>query len=154
MREMRRKDRAVTEAEAAALLDIAEYGVLSTVGEDGRPYGVPLNYCVIDRCIYFHCALEGQKVDNIKHNKWVSFCAVGRTKVLPDKFATNYESVIASGEISEVFDREKQKGLEGLLHKYSSGFFEKGQKYIDGLGEKTRVFRITVDSLCGKARRE
>jgi len=43
MTDMRRKDRALSEEEAQALLDRTEYGVLSTVGGDGRPYGVPLN---------------------------------------------------------------------------------------------------------------
>ena len=94
MKELRRKDRAITEEEAVALLNKAEYGVLSTVSENGKPYGVPLNFCVINHCIYFHCAVEGQKIDNIKQNKSVSFCAVGNTEILPDKFGTKYESVI------------------------------------------------------------
>ena len=154
MRELRRKDRAISEEEAMALLNRAEYGVLSTVSESGEPYGVPLNYCVVDRSIYFHCAVEGRKIDNIKHNKSVSFCVVGNTEVLPDQFGTKYESVIVSGEIEEVFDDTKQTALEGLLHKYSKDFFEKGLEYIQTLGGKTRVFRISINNLSGKARRK
>jgi nitroimidazol reductase NimA-like FMN-containing flavoprotein (pyridoxamine 5'-phosphate oxidase superfamily) len=152
MKELRRKDRAITEEEAIALLNKAEYGVLSTVTENGEPYGVPLNFCVIDHCIYFHCAVEGRKIDNIKQNKSVSFCAVGNTEILPDKFGTKYESVIVSGEVEEVFDMNKQLVLEGLLHKYSPEFIDKGIKYIEGLREKTRVFKITINKLAGKAR--
>ena len=152
MKELRRKDRAITEAEAVALLNRAEYGVLSTVAENGKPYGVPLNYCIINDCIYFHCAVEGQKIDNIKQNESVSFCAVGNTEILPDKFGTKYESVIVSGEVEEVFDMNKQKAMEGLLHKYSSEFFDKGIKYIEDLRDKTRVFKITINTLTGKAR--
>ncbi len=152
MKELRRKDRAITEEEAVALLNKAEYGVLSTVSENGKPYGVPLNFCVIDHGIYFHCAVEGQKIDNIKQNKSVSFCAVGNTELLPDKFGTKYESIIVSGEVEEVFDMNKQKAMEGLLHKYSSEFFDKGIKYIEGLRDKTRVFKITINTLTGKAR--
>jgi len=154
MKELRRQDRAITEEEALALLNKAEYGVLSTVTENGEPYGVPLNFCVIDHCIYFHCAVEGQKIDNIKQNKSVSFCAVGNTKILPDKFGTKYESVIVSGEVEEVFDMNKQLALEGLLHKYSIEFIDKGIKYIEGLKEKTRVFKITINKLTGKARKQ
>jgi nitroimidazol reductase NimA-like FMN-containing flavoprotein (pyridoxamine 5'-phosphate oxidase superfamily) len=154
MKELRRKDRAITEEEAIALLNRAEYGVLSTVTENGEPYGVPLNFCVIDHCIYFHCAVEGQKIDNIKQNKTVSFCAVGNTEVLPDKFGTKYESVIVSGEVEEVFDMNKQLALEGLLHKYSPEFLGEGIKYIKGLKEKTRVFKITINKLTGKARKQ
>jgi nitroimidazol reductase NimA-like FMN-containing flavoprotein (pyridoxamine 5'-phosphate oxidase superfamily) len=154
MRELRRKDRAISEEEAMALLSRAEYGFLSTVSENGKPYGVPLNYCVIEGGIYFHCAIEGRKIDNIKQNKSVSFCAVGNTEILPDQFGTKYESVIVSGDIEEVFDNIKQMALEGLLHKYSGDFFEKGLEYIASLGKKTRVFKITIKSLSGKARRK
>ena len=153
MKELRRKDRAITEEEAIALLNKADYGVLSTAAENGKPYGVPLNFCIINDCIYFHCAVEGQKIDNIKHNKSVSFCAVGNTEILPDKFGTKYESVIVSGEVEEVFDMNKQLALEGLLHKYSSEFIDQGIKYIEGLKEKTRVFQIPIKKLTGKARK-
>ena len=152
MKELRRKDRAITEEEAIALLNRAEYGVLSTVTENGKPYGVPLNFCILDHCIYFHCAVEGQKIDNIKQNKSVSFCTVGNTEILHDKFSTKYESAIVSGEVKEVFDMNKQIALEGLLLKYSPEFIEKGIKYIEDLSEKTRVFKITINKLTGKAR--
>jgi nitroimidazol reductase NimA-like FMN-containing flavoprotein (pyridoxamine 5'-phosphate oxidase superfamily) len=130
MRELRRNDRAITNDEAIAILNKAEYGVLSTVTPDGKPYGVPLNFCIIDHCIYFHCAIEGQKIDNIEKNKSVSFCVVGDNEILPDKFGTKYESVIISGEVEEIFDGNKQIALEGMLKKYSSNYFEKGLKYI------------------------
>jgi len=154
MKQLRRKDRAIPQAEAIAILNKAEYGVLSTISENGEPYGVPLNFCIIDRCIYFHCAVEGQKIDNIKQNSSVSFCAVGNTKILPDKFTTKYESVIVSGEVEEVLDSNKQIALEGLLHKYSPGFFDNGTKYVERLREKTRVFKISIDRLTGKARKQ
>ena len=154
MKELRRKDRAITEEEAIALLNKAEYGVLSTITENGKPYGVPLNFCIINDCIYFHCAVEGQKIDNIKQNISVSFCAVGNTEILPDKFGTKYKSVIVSGEVEEVFDMNKQIALEGLLHKYSPEIFDKGIKNIEGLREKTRAFKITINKLTGKARKQ
>jgi hypothetical protein len=154
MRELRRKDRAITDGEAIAILNKAEFGVLSTISPDGKPYGVPLNFCVIDHCIYFHSAVEGQKIDNIEKNKSVSFCAVGDTEILPDKFGTKYESVIVSGEIEEAFDKDKQKALEGMLKKYSSNYFEKGLEYIETLKRKTRVFKITILNLSGKARKQ
>jgi len=154
MKEMRRKDRAIPQEEAIALLKKAEYGVLSTTSENGKPYGVPLNFCVIDHCIFFHCAVEGQKIDNIKQNKSVSFCAVGNTEILPDKFGTKYESVIVSGEVEEVFDVNKQIALEKLLHKYSPEHIDKGIKYIESLREKTIVFKITINKLTGKARKK
>ncbi len=154
MRKLRRKDRAITDDEAIAILNKAEYGVLSTISPDGKPYGVPLNFCIIDNCIYFHCAIEGRKIDNIERNNSVSFCAVGHTEILPDKFGTKYESVIVSGEVVEIFDDNKQIALEGLLKKYSSNYISKGLEYIETLKTKTRVFKISITHLSGKARRK
>ncbi len=60
VREMRRKDRETSEEEACQLLAAGEYGVLSTVGADGEPYGVPLSYVYRDGEIFFHSAPEGR----------------------------------------------------------------------------------------------
>ncbi len=149
----RREDRTINKEEARELLERAEYGILSTVGADGLPYGIPVSYCVIGDDIYFHCAVEGRKLDNIAHNPQVSFCVVGATDVLQDKFSTKYESTVVSGIASEVFAEEKQQGLEGLLHKYSVGYYEKGLKYIEALDHKTKVYRVHIESMSGKARR-
>lgn len=152
MKEIRRKDRALPEDEGIELLTKAEFGVLSTSSGGGEPYGVPINFCIINRSIYFHSALEGHKIDNINVNKSVSFCVVGKTEILPDSFGTKYESVIISGHVEEVFEQEKQGALEGLLHKYCSGFIDNGKKYIDAMREKTRVFKIAINNIYGKAR--
>ncbi len=151
--ELRNKKRGITETEARELLERGEYGILSTCDADGQPYGIPLSYCVIDNAVYFHCATEGHKLENIAANSNVSFCVVGNTEVLPDQFATRYESVVVSGKATEVFDTEKQHGLERLLPKYSAGFVAEGLNYINAAGEQTRVFRISIDTMCGKARR-
>ena len=75
---MRRKDRALSRQEALDILNKGEYGILSTVSADGQPYGTPINFCLINDCIYFHCAKEGHKLDNISANSKVCFCVVGK----------------------------------------------------------------------------
>jgi nitroimidazol reductase NimA-like FMN-containing flavoprotein (pyridoxamine 5'-phosphate oxidase superfamily) len=150
---MRRKDRLITNAETSSILEKGEYGILSTVSSNNEPYSVPLNYFLIDECIYFHCAIDGRKINNINNNPKVSFCVVGETEVLPDKFGTKYESCIVEGLASELFGEEKQWALEGLIHKYSGNFFSEGLKYIEKLKDKTRVFKISIESISGKARK-
>ncbi len=150
---MRRKDRMITDKETLSILEKGEYGILSTVSFDNEPYGVPLNYCLINECIYFHCALEGRIINNISKNAKVSFCVVGKTELLPDKFATNYESCIVQGLISESFGEEKRLALEGLVPKYSKKFVSEGIKYIEKCKDKTRVFKISIKSISGKARK-
>ena len=151
---MRRSDRAIPDSEARTILEQGEYGVLSTVSVAGQPYGVPVSYACTDEAIYFHCALEGHKLENLSRNNKVSFCAVGRTQVLPEKFATNYESVIVFGKAFEVTDDEKHTGLVEMLKKYSPGCIDKGLRYIDGDGGKARVHKIVVESMTGKARKK
>ncbi len=152
-RKIRRADRAIPDSEAQEILQAGEYGVLSTVSLDGQPYGVPVSYSYTGEVIYFHCALEGHKLENLSSNNRVSFCVVGRTQVLPDKFATNYESVIVFGKAFEVSGAEKQTGLVEILKKYSPGYIEKGLRYIDGDGHKARVYKIVVESMSGKSRK-
>jgi len=151
--ELRRTERGMTEPEARKLLERGEYGILSTCGPDGQPYGIPLSYCVVGDALYFHCAVEGRKLENIAADDRVSFCVVGPTEVLPDQFSTRYESVIISGRAREVFDREKQLALEGFVAKYSTGFRAEGLEYIAAKSERARVFRVGIDSICGKSRR-
>ncbi len=151
MRNMRRPDMAIEKEEALQVLENGEYGVLSTVGSDNQPYGIPVNFCVIENSIYFHCAIEGHKIDNFTYNPKVSFCVIGNTCVLPSKFTSEYESTIIFGLLGEVFDSEKQKALEGLVHKYSSDHIAHGLKYIGKQKDGTKVFRIAIETITGKA---
>lgn len=151
-REIRRQDRAVGREQIQRVLEQGEYGVLSTVSPEGRPYGTPLNYWLMDGAIYFHCALAGHKLDNLAANNRVCFCVVGRTQVMPDKFATLYESVVVFGPATEVLGAQKQTALEGLVAKYSRDFRAEGLHYIDKLSERVRVFKITIEAVSGKAR--
>lgn len=150
MREMRRKDKEIGTDQAIHFLTECEYGVLSTVDNDGQPYGVPLNYAYKDNCIYFHCALEGHKTDNIKDNPKVSFCAVGNTKVLPSEFSTNYVSAVAFGVASEVQGTERYDALVLILEKYSADFMAEGKKYIEKLDKVTKVIKIEIQHIRGK----
>ncbi len=153
-RKLRRDDRAIPDSEAKEILQAGEYGVLSTVSAEGQPYGVPVSYSYVGDVIYFHCAPEGHKLDNLNDNNKVSFCVVGRTQVLPDKFAINYESVIVFGKASEVTSEEKHAGLVEILKKYSPDFMDKGLRYIEGDGPKAKVYKIVIESMTGKARKK
>ena len=152
MREMRKKERQLTIEEAQNILKNGEYGILSTVGEDGIPYGVPVSYAYADNTIYFHCAKDvGLKVANMKHQNKVCFTVVGNTEVLPQKFSTKYESAIVFGTVREAAD--KRIGLTLLQEKYSPEYAELGQKHIESSFEQVAVYEITVEDLKGKGRR-
>lgn len=154
-REMRRANKAITREAAAELLHKCEYGTLSTIGSDGYPYGVPLNYACRDDALYFHCATEGHKLDNIEKNSKVSFCVVGDAKVIPEKFSTRYESVIVFGRANIVTDdNEKRAALFALIEKYAPDYTESGKKYISNDFNKTKVVRIDIEHITGKKAKE
>ena len=153
MKQMRRKDRAISAEEATTLLNVAEYGVLSTVDREGQPYGVPLSYIYRDDAVYFHSALTGHKLDNIQGNGKVSFCVVGKTHILPEKFSTEFESVVVFGTASEVVGEEKMNALVWLVEKYCPDYMEEGQVYARKAVDTTLVVKIQADHFTGKARR-
>ena len=62
-RPMRRKRQALSEAESRAILERGQTGVLSVAGDNGYPYGVPVNYVTVDRKIVIHGAKTGHKID-------------------------------------------------------------------------------------------
>lgn len=151
-KKMRRVDRELDRSEAEKILETGNYGVLSTVGQDGYAYGIPLNYVYRNGSLYFHGALDGHKYENIAVNNRVSFCVVGEAETLPERFSTKYQSAIAFGEIYVVEGEEKREALLGFIEKYSREYMEKGVKYIDSDQQKTKVLKINVEHISGKAR--
>ena len=154
MREMRRKDRLISQDEAMEILKNGEYGILATADSNGQPYGVPLSYAVEDNTIFYHSTnAGGSKHDNIMKNEKVSFTVVGKTRVEPEKFGTLYESVIVTGKASLVQDDEERlQAFQALIRKYSPEFLEEGEKYIKSAGSATMVVRVTIESISGKAK--
>lgn len=152
-REMRRKDRELKNNEVIEILKNSDYGILSTVSQNGYPYGVPVSFVFINNSIYFHSATEGHKSDNILNNSKVSFCVVGQTCILPDKFSTNYESVVVFGRAVEVIEDEKDTTLLEMINKYSPDYMEEGKEYIKNASIRTKVIKINIEHISGKARR-
>lgn len=74
---MRRQDRMLSQAETEEILVNGVYGVLSINGDNDYAYGIPLSYVYLGSSIYFHCALEGEKLTRIGCNNKVAFCVVG-----------------------------------------------------------------------------
>lgn len=151
-REIRLKDRVVSDDKAIEIIKKGSYGVLSTTGEDGYPYGVPLNYTYFDNCICFHCAQEGHKLDNILFNDKVSFCVVTKSDVLGNEFDTDYESAIAFGKATVITsDSEKRDILLSVLNKYAAGYLKAGNNYLKKYWDETKVIKVKIEHLKGKA---
>lgn len=149
MRNARDINKQVSRDVAMNILNNAEYGVLSTVDKAGQPYGVPLNYIVLNDAIYLHCALEGHKLDNISDNNRVSFTVIGYSEIVPAAFTAKYESVVVFGKANLADEPEKVKMLKKLIQRYSPEFQEKGMKVIDAFKGKCTVIRIEIEHISG-----
>nr|WP_325191379.1 pyridoxamine 5'-phosphate oxidase family protein [uncultured Selenomonas sp.] len=158
MREMRRKDRRLTEDEARDLLRRGEYGVLAMVMPSGRPYSIPISYIYDEECcaVYMHVSAEaGQKMDNILCEPHVCLTVVTGTEVLPAQFATKYWSVNVFGTLHIVEDAaEKHHGLLALVRKYAAQYEEDGVKYIAAASHRVHVLKLQIAVMTGKARKK
>ncbi|RHR40890.1 MULTISPECIES: pyridoxamine 5'-phosphate oxidase family protein [Parabacteroides] len=153
--DIRRKDRILENELAYRLLESGEYGFLAMEGVNGYGYGIPISYVLNDdKCIYFHCAPEGYKLECLKQNPKVSFSVVGETRVIPGQFTTAYESAIAFGTIHmDLPVEERMLALRLLAKKYCSGFEVVGEKYIAGSFKRTNVLRLDIEHISGKCKR-
>lgn len=155
---MRRQDRKLAPEEISEILKKGEYGVLATVTDDGKPYGIPISYALDkeNQVIYMHCSADGgQKVDNLRLHPEACLTVIGKTELMPDKFATRYCSANVFGTVTIIEEGpEKQKGIEAILHKYSSEYVEKGLEYIEGAIQKIYVLRLEIHESTGKTRKK
>lgn len=154
--EVRRQDRLLDEKRAFEILQSGEYGVLSMQDENGTgAYGVPVNY-VWDRgnSIYIHCAPAGRKLACIDACNQVSFCVVGRTRVLPDKFTTGYESVILRCTAHRgLHEAERMSALSWLLSKYCPRHKMEGIEYANKSFHRTEIIRLDIIEVSAKSKR-
>lgn len=71
---MRRRHSEITDPkEIQRIFYLTNIGRLATNGQDGYPYITPVNFVFFEGNIYFHCAPEGEKLDNITRDSRVCF---------------------------------------------------------------------------------
>ena len=150
-RPLRRKDRAIPEAEAWAILEAADWGVLSTVGSDGWPYGVPLNHVVVEGRLYAHAAATGHKLDNLAGEPRASYCAVAEAEVRPAALSTRYASAILFGRVRLVTDEtERLRALRALGARFAPGETDALEASLIREGPRTAVLRLDPERITGK----
>ena len=106
---MRRFKQQISDEECAEILISEPRGVLSVIGDEGYPYGIPMDhwYSEADGKLYFHCAKEGHKLDAIRACDKVSFCVMDKGFRREGEWALNIRSVVVFGRIKVVEDEAK-----------------------------------------------
>ena len=151
--EIRRKDRKLNDEQILYLLKTGVYGFLAICGINGYGYGIPMNYVFEGKNIYFHCAIEGFKIECIRQNNRVSFCVVGRTQLLPQQFSTAYESAFVYGSIRyDISEDERRRALKLIVNKYSPDFADISQSYINQSFHRTNILRLDIEHISGKSK--
>lgn len=151
-RKMRRIKQQITEEKCIEILKNEPRGILSVIGDDGYPYGMPLNHWYNDEDghIYFHGAKEGHKIDAIKNCDKVSFCVYDKGYRKEGEWALNINSVIVFGRVRLVTDIEKAKHIcRNLTYK-----FTQDEKYIEDeiakYADKVQCIEIIPEHMTGK----
>lgn len=151
-REMARKRQQLSGAECIEILKSEPRGVLSVLGDDGYPYGMPMNhwFCEENGRLYFHSGMTGHKVDAIRNCGQVSFCVYDRGFRRDGEWALNIKSVIVFGRIRAVEDQQEAIGIiRRLSYKYTSD-----SAYIEGeiqaAGARTLCLELIPEHMTGK----
>lgn len=136
-RPVARKKQQLSPEECIAILKQEPRGILSVLGDDGYPYGMPMNhwYCEEDGHLYFHSGMLGHKVDALNRCDKVSFCVHDQGYRREGEWALNIRSVIVFGRMRAMTDTEKAVDMIRRL----------SLKYTDDLAYIEREIREAAD---------
>ena len=152
-RELVRKHKQLPADTCIEVLKSETRGVLSVIGDDGYPYGTPINhwYNEEDGAIYFHCGnASSHRMDALQRDNRVSFCVYDKGYQKDGDWALYVKSVIVFGRIEVIDD---QKIIRDITTKLSYKFTEDAEfieRTIRDNIDRTLLLKLTVEHMCGK----
>lgn len=147
---MRKASREMSAEWAQDVLDRAPYITVSMTDEDGAPYALPLSLARKDEMtFYFHCAMEGKKLNILRKNPRVCLSAVTRCKpVIGPKdgsFTLEFRSAMAFGKAEMVEERdEKVEAMRLICERFLPQHMEAFEAAIARSLDHTAVVRIRL----------
>ena len=151
-RQMRRFKQQISNEECIEILKNEKRGVLSLIGDDGYPYGIPLSHFYDERDgkLYFHCAKEGHKIDAIKNCSKASFCVMDQGFKREGEWALNIKSVIAFGKIELVTDIKKAEEICTKLVQKFTDDQDYLEKELANALSRVQCLEFTIEHMTGK----
>ena len=155
-RSLTRKKQELEISECLEILKQQKRGVLSVLGDDDYPYGMPLNhfYNEEDNCLYFHSGKTGHKIDAMKKHDKASYCVLDEGHREEGEWFLRFRSVIVFGRIEMI---EDPKVIEDIVWKLSLRFTQ-DEEYIQNEFQKsfngTALFRLIPEHISGKRVKE
>ena len=155
-RQMRRFKQQLTQEECIRILTEEPRGVLSLMGDDGYPYGIPMDqwYCPEDGCLYFHSGPTGHKVDALRACPKASFCVMDEGHRKDGDWALHIRSVIVFGKMEFVQDHAAAIELTRQLSNKYTADAAYIQEEIDKYGHEVLVFKLIPEHITGKITKE
>ena len=151
-RELIRKKNQLSIEACVQVLNNQTRGVLSVQGEDGYPYGMPMNhwYNEEDGKIYFHCGMAGHRLEALWRNDKVSFCTYDQGYRKEGEWAWNVKSVIVFGRVEILNDLDKIVEITTKLsHKFTQDD-DYIRREIAAAADHTLLLQLTPEHICGK----
>ena len=153
-RKMRRHAQQLDIQTCEDILKRAPRGVLSLEGDNGYPYGIPINFTYEDNRFYFHGAREGHKIDAVARNPKASLCVLDEGIKHEGEWWWCFNSVIVFGHIRIVEDEEEiDKALRAIGEKYFPTDYDLEADIAKNLN-RVCILAFEVDHMTGKAVRE
>lgn len=155
-RNMRRFKQELSHEECVRILKEQPRGVLSLIGDDGYPYGVPIDYWYSedDNKLCFHGAGEGHKMDAVKKCDKTSFCVYDGGYRKDGEWALNINSVIVFGRMKVVDDRDKILEIcTNICLKFTDDK-EYIEQEISRSGSRVCCLELVVEHMTGKLVKE
>lgn len=151
-RELTRKNKKIENSECVEILKSEKRGVLSVIGDENYPYGMPMNHFYDERDgkIYFHCGKGGHRADALKNNDKVSFCVYDAGYKKEGEWALNIRSVIVFGRMNIINDEKKIVDITRRLCRKFTDDEEYIEKEIKAFASKTLLLELCPEHICGK----
>ena len=151
-REMIRKKQSLEMEQIVQILKNEKRGVLSVFGENGYPYGLPINYWYNEEngYLYFYSGKTGHKVDALSQNNKVSFCVYDQGYKKEGEWALNISSVIIFGKIYVVEDYSKSVEIFRQLSLKFTSDVEYIDSEIQKLAKATLCYELRPEHITGK----
>ena len=151
-RKMRRFRQQISDEECKEVLINEPRGVLSVIGDEGYPYGIPMDhwYSEADGKLYFHCAKEGHKLDAIRACDKVSYCVMEKGFRKEGEWALNIRSVIVFGRMKIVEDEKKRIEIGTNLCRKFSDDEEYIEHEVKNALPRALCLELTPEHITGK----
>jgi len=151
-REVARKNQSLETAQIIKILNEEKRGVLSVHGENGYPYGLPINYWYNEEngYLYFHSGKKGHKIDAINADNKVSFCVYDTGYQKEGEWALNISSVVVFGKMYIVEDLETSLEVFRRLSLKFTSDVEYIESEIEKFADATLCYELRPEHMTGK----